>query len=146
MFKVGQKVELNGETYTIAGTVKRSFLLEKGGKRYKATASKMKRIQDQNAGPSRRRQTERQTRSTGTRHMEERLKWMKMFKSNGEVKLPETDAEFEDWAEHIACDLSPENLTCDGELSGGQVRARSNKLYAELKEFETLAGRSFEPL
>jgi hypothetical protein len=31
-------------------------------------------------------------------------------------------------AESIDCDLSPENLSCDGELAAGQVRARYRNL------------------
>ncbi len=37
--------------------------------------------------------------------------------------------------ERLECDLSPENLTCDGELSGAEVRRRSklfNKALAEI--------------
>ena len=37
---------------------------------------------------------------------------------------------------HLEADLSPENLTCDGELSAGQVRAKYRELTAALKELE----------
>ena len=37
---------------------------------------------------------------------------------------------------HLEADLSPENLTCDGELSAGQVRARYKELSAALVELE----------
>jgi hypothetical protein len=41
-------------------------------------------------------------------------------------------------AEIIDSALSPENLTCDGELSAGQVRARYRELTAVAKELKQL--------
>ena len=38
--------------------------------------------------------------------------------------------------DRIDCQLSPENLTCDGELSHAQVRAKLNRLLKEKKELE----------
>ena len=41
-------------------------------------------------------------------------------------------------ADIIDSSLSPENLTCDGELSRAQVRARYNELMRVAKELKTL--------
>lgn len=41
-------------------------------------------------------------------------------------------------AEIIDAALSPENLTCDGELSAGQVRARYRELTAVARELQQL--------
>lgn len=41
-------------------------------------------------------------------------------------------------AEIIDSALSPENLTCDGELSAGQVRARHRELTAVARELQQL--------
>lgn len=41
-------------------------------------------------------------------------------------------------AEIIDSALSPENLTCDGELSAGQVRARYRELTAVARELQQL--------
>ena len=41
-------------------------------------------------------------------------------------------------AEIIDSALSPENLTCDGELSAGQVRARYKELTTVAKELKAL--------
>jgi len=41
-------------------------------------------------------------------------------------------------ANMIDAELSPENLTCDGELSAAQVRARYNELMAVVKELQKL--------
>ena len=37
---------------------------------------------------------------------------------------------------HIEADLSPENLTCDGELSASVVRARYRELTKAMEELE----------
>ena len=39
----------------------------------------------------------------------------------------------------IECDLSPENLTCDGELPAATVRKRYNQLTRAQKELEKMA-------
>ena len=41
-------------------------------------------------------------------------------------------------ADNIDCELSPENLTCDGELSGVQVRSRYTALTQAAKELKQL--------
>ena len=41
-------------------------------------------------------------------------------------------------AQSIDSELSPENLTCDGELSASQVRARYNKLMTVAKQLQKL--------
>ena len=40
----------------------------------------------------------------------------------------------------LTCSLSPENLTCDGELSRAEVNQRYNKLTRQWKEAEQKAG------
>ena len=37
---------------------------------------------------------------------------------------------------HLEAELEPENLTCDGELSATQVRAKYRELTSALKELE----------
>lgn len=44
----------------------------------------------------------------------------------------------QDMADHIDSRLSPENLTCDGELSGAQVRAKYNRLTRAANELYKL--------
>lgn len=43
--------------------------------------------------------------------------------------------------EYLACRRSPENLTCDGELSRKQVISRHAAIMREWKELEVLMGR-----
>jgi hypothetical protein len=137
-FQIGQEVNLNNKRYTIAGTVKRSFLLERNGKTYKATSAMMKKIQEQNklgVGMSRRK---RQTRST-TFHMEKRLAHKKIF--NPDAKMPETEEELMKELDGLCCELSPENLSCDGEISRTAIRQKASAIRAEWKEIERKLGR-----
>ena len=39
-----------------------------------------------------------------------------------------TEAECQDLARKMDSEMSPENLTCDGELSAGQVRVRAQRI------------------
>lgn len=42
--------------------------------------------------------------------------------------------------DNIDAQLSPENLFCDGEISGAQARAKYNSLMKKRKELEKLLG------
>jgi len=65
-------------------------------------------------------------------YIDEKNRWRAVF-----GKAPLTLASAADRqriAETIDCDLSPENLTCDGELSHTQVRARYKQLTTAAKQ------------
>lgn len=47
------------------------------------------------------------------------------------------------WARKIECALSPENLTCDGELSRADVKRKAAMLNAAMAHVEKVAGRKF---
>jgi len=135
-FEIGQEVSLNGKTYKIAGTIKRSWLLERDGKKYKATSNMMKKIQEQNKlGIGNRK---RQKRSA-TFHMERRLAYNKIF--NPDAKMPETEEELLDALDVLCNKLSPENLFCDGEISRSAAMKKASALRAEWKEVEKKLGR-----
>lgn len=137
-FKIGQEVQLNGKTYKIAGTIKRSWLLEKDGKQYKATSNMMKKIQEQNERGIGMGKRNRQKRSA-TYHMEKRLTYRKFF--DPDVKMPETEEELMDALDVLCGELSPENLSCDGELSMTAIRKKRSAINAEWKEIENKLGR-----
>ena len=44
----------------------------------------------------------------------------------------------------IHCELSPENLTCDGELDGASIRRKSRRLNGELRTLERFVGRKVD--
>ena len=69
--------------------------------------------------------------------VESRNKWAAIFK--GPQLSLQSAADRQRIAEMIDADLSPENLTCDGELSRAQVQARYKALITvaiELKAFD----------
>ena len=137
-FEIGQKVLLNGKMYKIIGTIKKSFLLERGGKRYKATAAKMGKIKDQNSngiGNSRK----KREKKSATHYMEQRLAYRRIFDKT--VQLPSTEEELMLALEQLSGEFSPENLSCDGELSRTAINKKFRAIKAEWKEVERLLGR-----
>jgi hypothetical protein len=54
-------------------------------------------------------------------------KWASLFKGNTTMSLDTAEGR-KRIAERIDCALSPENLSCDGELPASQVRARYRNL------------------
>ena len=70
-------------------------------------------------------------------YVESRNAWAKIF--NGAQLNLKSAADRQKIADMIDADLSPENLSCDGELPASQVRARFNSLMKvanELKAFD----------
>ena len=47
-----------------------------------------------------------------------------------EISLPLSQADVDALVDKLSAQLSPENLTCDGELTAREVRARAKLLYA----------------
>ena len=137
-FEIGENVLLNGKTYKIVGTHKRSFLLEKDGKKYKATSKMMGKIQVQNArgvGVGRK----QRTKKSNTHYMEQRLAYRRIFDKT--AKMPETEKEFMNALDILCGELEPENISCDGECSMTQIRARERAIRAEWREIERKMGR-----
>ncbi len=137
-FKLHDKVELSGEMYEIVGTVKRSWILRKdsSGKQYKATSNMMSKIKDHNATYGVRK---KRAKRSSTYHMEKRLAYRRVFDKS--AKLPETEEELLDTLDRISCDLSPENLHCDGEISRSAAITKARALRSEWREVENLLGR-----
>ena len=71
-------------------------------------------------------------------YVESRNKWAAIF-GNPQLDLRNV-ADRQKIADAIDADLSPENLTCDGELSRAQVQARYNSLVKVAQEL-----RAFDP-
>lgn len=135
-FKKDTNITLNGKTYKIVGTIKRSWLLERDGKQYKATTAMMNKIKQQNQngiGNGRRR------KRTTIDHMANRLRYRRIFDKT--AKLPVTEDDHMKWFAQICCDLSPENLHCDGEISRSAARRKASGLRAEWKQLEKSLGR-----
>lgn len=71
-----------------------------------------------------------------TAYMEQKNKWQKLFK--GPQYEIQTARGRQVVAACLDSDLSPENLTCDGELPRSQVQARYRQLTAAAKELIAL--------
>lgn len=128
-FEIGQTVLLNGKEYKIVGTKARSYILEREGKQYKATADKLAKIQAQNAQPT-------------MTYLERRLAFARVFDKT--ARLPETEAEIMEWFEKLRGALSPENLSCDGEASQAQIRRSRAEINGCWAELEVRLGRKVQ--
>lgn len=51
-----------------------------------------------------------------------------------------TNSQVRDLMDSIECDLSPENLCCDGELRGAKLRAKAKMLHGAQAEIEKIYG------
>jgi len=71
-------------------------------------------------------------------YLQKRLDWKRFF--DKEAQLPKTKEECQSWFIQLVSELSPENLSCDGELSRGQVQAKLRTIKAEWKELEEIYG------
>jgi hypothetical protein len=74
-----------------------------------------------------------------TRYNKQDPKIKKALENSFDLGLtPELKKDFED----LACRLSPENLSCDGELPPWQVKIKLREIQAEWKTLEKKAGRA----
>ncbi len=70
------------------------------------------------------------------RFVQQKNDWYALFNKNPNYLDLDKPADRQRLANIIDSELSPENLTCDGELRGDQVRARRNRLVAVAKELQ----------
>lgn len=132
-FKIGDMVKLNTKTYKIVDTHKRSWILESNGKKYKATSNMMNKIKDQNKKGI---GTGKRTRRPKISFLEGEERMRKIFM--GENYKPMT---MKEKFEKMACALSPENLTCDGELSRTAVMSKLASIRRDWKACEKEIGK-----
>lgn len=118
--RIGEKVILNGKSYEVIGTHKRSLLLQDDRQvKYKITEERLRRML---AGepPKPRKPSKR-----------------RVFEGN----LPSDPQAIIKRLSQIECELSPENLTCDGEAPKYYVREKSARLNAERRALIQALGR-----
>lgn len=143
-YEIGQRVKLNGKTYKIDRPFKRSWILTRNGKEYKATSAMMNKIKDQNErgiGTGNRR---KRKQKSDKHYMMIRVDYRNAIAracNQPEKPFPSTEKELMNHLEQISCDLSPENLHCDGEISRTQAMKKYRMLKAEWKEVEKIIGR-----
>jgi hypothetical protein len=73
------------------------------------------------------------------KYLEQKIAFAKLF--NKEEKLPETEAEILRMLDSLGCDLSPENLHCDGEISAAQARRKYKDIMEAWRYLENKLGR-----
>lgn len=129
-YQIGQTFTFSGKQYKVIGVDKRSFILESDGKEYKATADKIKKMIEQENRPV-----------VKYPYLEHKVKRMRLFKLD--AKIPTNEAECIPFFENLCGELSPENFTCDGELSRADQAKKSVAINATWKELESIAGRKF---
>lgn len=74
--------------------------------------------------------------STLEAYVERKNRWSKLF--NGKQLSLLNSKDRQAIAESLDCDLSPENLTCDGELSRSQVQAKYRELTRAVAELRSI--------
>lgn len=74
--------------------------------------------------------------STLEAYVERKNKWAKLFNGRQLSLLNAKDRQA--IAESLDCDLSPENLTCDGELPRGEVQRRYRELTRAVAELRSI--------
>lgn len=75
-------------------------------------------------------------------YLERRLKIKRLFDKN--AQLPKTEEEFNEWFTALACELSPEFLTCDGEATQAQIKAKKREILESWAELEALYGKKVD--
>lgn len=129
---IGTTIKLNGKEYKVVGKEKRSYILEHDGKRYKATEEKINKIIAQNNIP---------ISTSQYPNVENMVKYNQIFDPN--AKMPETEPEIMKFFESLSAQMSPENLSCDGEASQSHIKATIRRIRATWSELEQILGRPY---
>lgn len=76
------------------------------------------------------------------KYLEMKVRFNKIFDKN--AKMPSTEKECWEMLGQLACELSPENLCCDGELSGAAVAKKRKDILGAWKYLEGILGRKVD--
>ena len=75
-------------------------------------------------------------------YLEQKLRIKRLF--DKEAKLPTTPDECKPWFGALACDLSPENLHCDGEITVAAARKKAKEIHKAWKYLEGIYGQEVD--
>ena len=126
-FQIGEMVELNGKTYKIVGTHARSYLLEREGKTYKATAAKMTKIQNQ---------------QPQTTPLQRRVAYARLF--DPAIQYPTTAEQCKYWFDTLSSELSPLIATALPITRKIQIALARRDILQAWKELEAIVGHKVE--
>lgn len=125
MYKIGDTIKIKRKTYSVIGVNSEFYTLSCNGKQYTASVSEMERFKRES--------------EVEFPYLEQRLRQRRIFKKD--ATLPKTEQEVMLYFEQLVGELSPENLTCDGELSRSMVQAKLRNIRGAWKELEKIIGR-----
>lgn len=74
----------------------------------------------------------------------ERLNARRKYFQRSLITIPMTDLDIEDVKMELECDLSPENLHCDGEISQALANRKYDRLMRVKGDLELATGRKIE--
>lgn len=137
MINKGDVYQYNNHTYVVNEKDKKSYILEReDGVLFKASEKKLtmyfKKIKEGKTSFSR------------FPALEKRIERLKIFKIN--ENMPSNALECVKWFERLETELSPENLSCDGELSRNKINEKLNEIKRVWKELEAISGEKREIL
>ena len=76
-----------------------------------------------------------------TQFIDEQNRWNSIFNKPA-VNFPLSQQDINRIADSIDCELSPENLHCDGEISPAQAQRKGEYLHRVLRQLEQYATRN----
>jgi len=74
-----------------------------------------------------------------SKYLEKKIEFSRIF--NSDIKMPTTPKECLKWFEYLVSDLSPENLSCDGEISRENVLNKRNEIKDSWAYLESIYSR-----
>ena len=69
------------------------------------------------------------------KYVDQRNQWQSFF-GGSKITFPLSQKDINDIASSLDCDLSPENLHCDGEISVAEANAKGNRLMHVVDDLE----------
>ena len=78
------------------------------------------------------------------RYLDEKVNFFAKFSGEPLITLPLSESDVNSVIESLACNLSPENLHCDGEISRAQARTKYNFYMRVHRDLERVTGKSID--
>ena len=77
-------------------------------------------------------------------YLDTKINFWNKHSGKPEVTLPLSEAEANDVIDSLACQLSPENLHCDGEISRAQAQRKYNYYMRVHRDLERHTGKNID--
>jgi hypothetical protein len=133
---IGTKVTLNKKPYTVVGKAQRSILVEDPkGKKFKISFARLKKYTGIDY-------TDCVPKAKSPCPIEKMVSMMQIFDKS--IKMPTDEASCSPFFERLEAEASPENLSCDGELSFSAVMRKKADINNCWKALEKIQGKKRE--